>query len=92
MALGFAMAAFFPGMVLFTGAVLICFVTTLEALLLVWSTPRLSAATLYWSAATIAASPMFWNLPGVLLIGIAVLGVVVNAALLRHYFRARGTL
>lgn len=86
------MAAFFPGMVLFTGAALVCFVTSLEALLMVWSTPRLAAATLYWSVATIAASPLFWNLPVVLLIGIWVLGVVLNAALLVHYFRARGTL
>ena len=83
-ALVLAMAAFFPAMVLFTGAVFVCFVTPVVALLLVWATPRLSAATLYWSAATIACSPLIWNLPGSLLTGIGVFGVVLLVLLLPH--------
>ena len=89
-ALALAITAFFPAMVLFTGAVIVCFVTPVVALLLIRATPRLSAATLYWSAATIAGSAMFWNLPRTLLLGIGAFGLVLLLLLLLRYLKARG--
>lgn len=89
LALALALAAFAPALVLFTPAVLACFVTPVVALLLIRRTPRLSAATLYWSAATIAGSPLFWNIPGSLLTVIGASGIVLLLLLLAHYFLAR---
>ena len=85
MALILSMLAFLPGMVIFTPAVVVCFVTPVVALACIRATPRLAIATLYWSAATFLASPMIVNLDGWAIGCLALLGLVLLIGLAVHY-------
>lgn len=87
-ALILAMLAFLPGMVIFTGATIVCLATPVVALVCFRATPRLAIATLYWSAATILASPMLVNLPLWQIGCIALGGLALLVALLVHYRKA----
>ena len=79
------MLAFVPSIVIFTGAALVCFITSVVALVCIRATPRLAIATLYWSAATFLASPMIVN-PDLWAIGcLALVGLVLLIGLAVHY-------
>ena len=87
-ALILSMLAFLPSMVLFTGAVFVCYVTVAVALACIRVTPRLAIATLYWSAAAFLAGPMIVNLDPWAIGCLALVGIVLLLGLALHYDEA----